>query len=322
MSGAKAYDVTAYGESMLRLSVPPGRYLVSSPSLDLNVGGAESNVCGALAQLGRRTGWFSALPVSPLSQIITSRLQQAGVDISGVQHVAHGRVGAYFLESAYPPLPTTVQYDRADSAFSQHALTDQQLAGLLDTRIVHLTGITPALGAKPLEAAETIFERAQQAGVTVSFDVNYRQRLWSSDSAVPTLRRLAQRADILFCSLRDAVRLYGAAADGRSALNALRANTSAQLIVVSLGAEGVIADHQGATLTVPAVPTELVDRPGAGDALAAAVLDGYLAGDVHQGLRHGVALASIALSHLGDMVFVQRATLEAVASGGMTDIAR
>lgn len=322
MSQAATFDVTAYGEAMLRLSVPAGQYLATTHSLDLHVGGAESNVLAALAQLGRRVGWFSALPNSPLSAVVTAHLQQAGVDVGGVQLVDHGRVGTYYLQAAHPPLRTTVQYDRAGSSVSRHSLTDQQLAGLLNARIVHLTGITPALGQQPLAAVDGIIAAAKSAGVTVSFDVNYRDRLWPGDGAALALTRMARRADILFCSLRDAVRLYGAEPDGPSALRSLRAHTAAELIVVSLGDQGVIAEHRGAVLRTPAVPTQVVDRPGAGDAMAAGVLDGYLGGDVRRGLQNGVALAAMALSHHGDMVFVQRGALEGVAAGGRGDIAR
>lgn len=322
MSHAPTYDVTAYGEAMVRLSVPAGRYLVNATSLDLNVGGAESNVCSVLAQLGRNAGWFSALPNSPLGNVVISRLRQAGVDTRGVHLHDQGRVGVYYLESAHPPLSSTVEYDRAGSAVTQHDLTAEQLARMLNTRIVHLTGITPALGPKPRAAVEQIMNHARTAGATVSFDVNYRERLWSVQGAVPVISSLIERANIVFCNLRDAVRLFGSQANAESAVATLKSLTAAELIVVSLGEQGAIANHNGVTLTAPAVPTKIVDRPGAGDALAGGVLDSYLNGDVQGGLDAGVTLASIALSHHGDMVFADRTLVNATTQSRGSDISR
>lgn len=322
MNPERRFDVTAYGESMIRLSVAPGHYFATATSLDLNVGGAESNVCGVLAQLGRNAGWFSALPRSPLSRVVLTRLKQAGIDTAGVHISEGGRVGTYFMESAYPPLPTTVEYDRAGSAFSQHVVAEEQLQNIVDSRIVHLTGITAALGERPLASLKRVMNQAKLAGALVSFDINYRERLWASASAGPVLTKIAAAADILFCSLRDAVRLFGAEPNGHSAIAALRKATAAELIVVSLGERGVVAQYGKDLLTVPAVPTEVIDRPGAGDALAGAVLDGYLSGDVQRGLESGVALASIVLSHHGDMVFVDRKTLESTTLERRSDISR
>lgn len=322
MNAQPSYDVTAYGESMLRLSVEHGQYLVGANSLDLNVGGAESNVCAALAQLGYRSAWFSALPRSPLSKIVTSRLQQLGVDTKGALEVESGRLGVYYLESAHPPLPTTVVYDRQYSSFSQHEVTNEQVAGLLDTRVLHLTGITAALGSKPRSSLRRLAAEARDRGVAVSFDVNYRERLWSLAEARTVLSEMLQQANILFCSQRDAVRLFGSKADGASALQTLRAETPAELIVVSAGELGAYADHAGEQLHVPAVPTSIVDRPGAGDALAGSVLHGLLSGSVVQGLQLGVALAAIVLSHHGDTAFVDRSSLEAAALRRDVEIAR
>lgn len=318
------FDLTTFGEAMLRLSVPTGEYLQTTERLRVHVGGAESNVATILAQLGWCTGWFSALPDSSLGQAVTARIRQGGVITTGVHFAKDGRVGTYYLESPHPPLSPRVIYDRAGSVFSTYEPDGSDLERLLDTRLVHLTGITPALGPAPRAATLQIMAEAKRKGVLVSFDVNYRERLWGSDEAQSVLTGLAEQADVLFCSLKDAQRIFRAGLEGSGAVAATRlaAISGAQLVVVSAGDDGVSAIHDGKELHAPAVPTVIIDRPGAGDAMAAGVLHGLLEGDVARGLAYGAALAAVALSHHGDMVYLKREQLEAIVSSRGAEIVR
>lgn len=315
-------DVTAVGEALLRYSVLPHEHLASASSFRVHVGGAESNVCAALAQLGRRSAWVSALPDHALGKLILRRLQEAEVDTSAVRLIEGGRVGTYYLESSPPPKATTVIYDRADSAFTRLTAADLDLGEILDTAIIHSTGITPALGPNPRALLTTLFREARHQGVKVSFDVNYREKLWTPEEASSTLAPFLQAADILFCSLRDACRLFGAAPDGADAARTLRQHSAAELIVISMGPHGIYAEYDLEKYSVPAAPTVVVDRPGAGDAMAAGVLDGYLAGDVPGGLTRGAVLASIALSHYGDMISTSRKELDAATETAPGEIIR
>lgn len=307
---------------MIRFSVPAGEYLANSTHFSVHAGGAESNTCAALARLGRRTGWFSALPDTSLGKFILTRLNKAGVDTRGVFLTDDGRVGTYYLQSLHPPLANTVEYDRSGSAFSMYGIEDIDLDRLLDTRIIHLTGITPALGARPREAFLAVVQEAKRRGVLVSFDVNYRERLWSLSEARVTLTGPLRQADIVFCSLRDAIRLFGSPADEVAAAAVLRELTDARLIVISLGERGILAHYDGRNHILPAVPTTVIDRPGAGDALAAGILHGVLDDDIPRGLKHGTVLASIALSHFGDKVLLDPDQLKSVLAGQQADITR
>ena len=306
------FDVTSIGESMLRLSVGVGHRLASSRSLDVHVAGAETNVCAALAGLGRRTGWVSRLPDNPLGQLILARVREHGVDTGAVVLTPHGRVGTYFVELAAPPLPSRVTYDRAGSAFTHLRQDEIDWEYLLDTRLLHLTGITPALGPAMQEFVTDAVARARARGVLVSLDINYRSSLWSEAEAAHYLERLFDEVDLLLCSRHDARRLFGVtAADPAQVLEGMRARCSASHLVVTLGEQGAIAWSEGKIVRQSAVPVTIVDRIGAGDAFAAGVIDGLLAGDIGAGLTTGAALAGLALSHHGDMV---RASREEVAS--------
>jgi 2-dehydro-3-deoxygluconokinase len=113
------FDVTSFGEAMLRLSVPAGTRLETARQLDMQPAGAESNVLAALARLERRCGWLSSLPDNPLGRLVTNQLRLAGVDVSAVAWSKEGRIGAYFVEFAVPPRATQVIYDRANSCVTQ-----------------------------------------------------------------------------------------------------------------------------------------------------------------------------------------------------------
>ncbi len=184
------FDFVSLGESMLRLSVPTGRRLDDTRQLDMELAGAESNVSVALARLGWRTGWVSRMPDHALAHAILRALRSDGVDISAVKCVPEERLGTYFIEYATLPRSTQVIYDRANSAASHMTATDIDWDYLLDTRILHLTGITAALSENCYSLLTEAIQRAHAAGVMVSFDVNYRARLWSADIAGEKLRPL------------------------------------------------------------------------------------------------------------------------------------
>lgn len=304
------FDLTTIGETMLRLSVPAGARLETATQFDVRPGGAESNVAALLARLERRTAWCGALPNSPLGRLAANHLRMAGVDLSAVHWCDEARMGLYFVEFAAPPRATQVLYDRALSCAAQMMPAHVNWERLLDTRLLHLTGITPALSTGCHAIVTEALALARAAGVAVSFDVNYRAKLWSPAQAAITLTPLLAGVDVLFCSRNDANRLFDLQGPPEDVIVRLAQRTGAGLTVMSVGADGVLA-WDGVTLHhQPAAPAVIIDRPGAGDALAAGVLYGWLSGDITQGLRYGVTLAALALSQHGDMVVTTLAELE------------
>ena len=319
---ARGSAVSTFGECMLRLSVPVGRRLCDTRSLDLEVGGAESNVAVALARLGRRTRWWSRLPAGALGDAVLRALRADDVDVEAVRRVDEGRLGTYFIEFATPPRASQVIYDRAGSTASQITPADLPLTAVLDAEILHLTGITAALGAGPYAAIAEALRRARAAGVRASFDVNYRARLWDAATAAAQLRPLLEECDVLFCKSADATLLFGCQGEPQEQLAQLREQTSAPTIFMTCGERGAMLLHDGQLHSQPAIPVQIVDRIGSGDAFAAGALDGLLDGDPELGLRRGVALAAIALSQHGDRVLTGRAELEIVLSRSGGDVVR
>jgi 2-dehydro-3-deoxygluconokinase len=317
-----SFDITTLGETMLRLSVPIGTRLDDARSLDVEVGGAESNVCVALSRLGRRCGWVSRLPDHAMGEAVLRALRADGVDVSAVRRAPGERVGTYFIEYATQPRSIQVIYDRAGSAAARMTPADVDWAYLLDTRILHLTGITAALSEGCYEVLAEAIRRARAAGVTVSFDVNYRARLWGAQVAGERLRPLIAEADILFCKSADAAMLFGCEGQAREQMEALRALSGARTLFCTFGEQGAALLLDAEFLSAPALPVRIIDRIGSGDAFAAGALDGLLDGAPREGLRRGVALAAIALSQHGDRTLSSRAELNAVMAQQDHDVAR
>jgi 2-dehydro-3-deoxygluconokinase len=315
---------------MLRLSVPVGKRLDDARTLDVEVAGAECNVCYALARLDRRVGWVGRLPTHALGQIVMRALRADGVDVSAVVSAPGERIGTYFIEYAAEPRTIQVIYDRANSAAARMTVDEVNWDYLLDTRILHLTGITAAVSASCYEIVAEAMRRARAAGVVVSFDVNYRAKLWDAVTASAKLRPLVAQADILFCKGNDARLLFGCAGEPRELVTGLQALTQAKAVYCTFGADGAALLAGGEFNLQPAVPVHIVDRIGSGDAFAAGVLDALLDGDpahpsvpvLRDGLKRGVALAAICLSQLGDRVLTSRAELNAVMAQEGRDVAR
>lgn len=202
------FDVTTLGEMLLRFSVPSGERLEQATHLDLYPAGAEANVVTLLARLERRTRWIGALPNNPLGKLAVSALRVAGVDTRKVVWSESRRLGTYYVEFGEGPRGIQVTYDRAYSC-AAHLRTDQiDWDSLLDTRLLHLTGITPALSPSCREIAIEALGQAKERRIPVCFDINYRQKLWSETDARESLSPLIEGVELLFCSHADATRVF------------------------------------------------------------------------------------------------------------------
>lgn len=308
------FDVTALGEMLLRLSVPPGKRLEQAAQFDVHPAGAEANVMTLLARLDRRTFWVGALPATPLGRLALSALRAAGVDTRGVVWRDGGRMGTYYVEFGEPPRGIQVTYDRLHSCASQLRVEEIDWELLMKTRLLHLTGITPALSPSCLEGTREAVRRARESGIPVSFDVNYRQKLWSEADAAKSLLPLIQGVEILFCSQADARRVFGCDGSMHEIAQHLLEISQPRNLVVTFAGQGALLWNGQEWLHEPARPTRIVDRLGAGDALAAGVIHGWLDGDLPAGLRYGVTLAALALSQSGDMVVTNNEELLRISS--------
>lgn len=303
------FDVTTFGEIMLRFSVPSGKRLETAAQFDVHPAGAEANVTTLLSRLERRTCWTGALPDNPPGRLAGNALRLAGVDTSGVIWKEGGRLGTYYVELGEPARGAQVTYDRAHSCTAQLQIADIDWETLLDTRLLHLTGITPALSPSCLEIIREAIRRASERNVPISFDVNYREKLWPEAMAAQTLLPMIQGVELLFCGQSDARRLLHCTGDMHEVAKGVLEQCNAHHVVVTFEERGALLWNGSQWQHEPARPTRILDPLGAGDAFAAGVIHGWLDGDLSAGLRYGVTLAALALSQSGDMVITDRSEL-------------
>ncbi len=312
------YDLVTFGETMIRLTAESGIRLEEADALRVTIGGTESNVAVALARLGRRAAWLSALPDNALGHRIAGELRRHGVDTSHIVWSA-GRVGVYFMEPGSAPRPTRVLYDRADSALARvdpGALDPSVVSG---AKILHLTGITPALSESARTACLRLADAAQQHGVPISFDVNYRARLWSAEQAAAGIQPLLDRSTLLFCGAGDAATIWGLTGEPLGIAQALLERSSAHLVVVTIGERGSFAlTRDGSTFEQSAIPVEPIDAVGAGDAFAAGFIHRWLDApdNIPAALRSAAHLATLKMTIYGDNAVITPEDLASLDSIG------
>jgi 2-dehydro-3-deoxygluconokinase len=309
---APLFDVVAPGEVMLRLAARPPARLEQAQQLDVSYGGTEANVLCALARLGHRTAWISALPANVWGERLARELRGHGVDVGHVHWREGGRIGTYFIEYGVAPRPIRVVYDRKDSAFASLDESDVDWPTVTRARVVHVTGITAALGPRPRRLFERAVESARARGALLSLDVNYRTALWSPEEARAYLEPVLRQVGLLFVGVEDARRIFRLTGEPEAVAAGLRALAPEAVVALTLGDQGsvVLTDR-------PRRPTRLysldvvADRVGAGDAFAAGFLHGWLTtGDAQRAQDLGTALAALKCTMWGDIAVIRPGELE------------
>jgi 2-dehydro-3-deoxygluconokinase len=315
------YDVVTLGETMLRLTPPDFRLMEQATSLTMHVAGSESNVAAGLARLGLHVCWFSRLTDNIVGRFLVNGIAAHGVDTSRVIWTDEDRVGTYFVEEGRPPRSSQILYDRLHSAMSRiqpdDLPTDLFVAG--GAKLLHLSGITPALSESAAATVRRAYELAKAAGWQVSFDLNYRAKLWSEAQARACYEEYMPGVDVIITPLGDAQRVLEIHENATTILNKLHSSYPQATIVVTLGADGAVASKPptGYHLHQPAFPAEQVDRIGGGDAFDAGFLYSYLKGDpLSVALRWGVAVAALKYSIPGDMPLVRHAEVLGLVESG------
>lgn len=298
-------EVMAVGETML-LAVPPRPdRLRHSSSVLLKVGGAESNVAIGLARLGFSAAWAGLLGEDEPGQVVLDRIRAEGVDTSGVRRVPDRPTGLYLREEVAGRV--RVYYYRRGSAASTMAPGSVDLDLLDGARYLHLSGVTPALSPECAEFVRWAAREARRRGVRVSFDVNYRARLWDPAVARVEIERVLEHVDLLFVSAEEADVLWGW--DEEEAGIARLAAGGPGEVVLKRGAAGSTVWVDGDRVDAAPFGVREVDPIGAGDAFAAGYLAGSLRGDsALDRLRTANAMGALCVSTLGDYEGLPSAT--------------
>ena len=326
--------VALFGELLLRLTAPGRELLLQSPRLDVHVGGAEANVAIALASLGHEARMVSAVPPNALGQAAAGTLRRWGVDTRGVRTLP-GRMGLYFLAPGAGLRPSDIVYDRTGSSFALAGADAFDWDRLLDgVELLHLSGITPALGPGSAEMAVRAAEAAEARGVRISFDGNYRAQLWEAWDSDPRaiLTEVVRRAEIFFGNHRDVSLLLGRQFSGDGADRRREASEAAfaafpKLRLIASTARHVddadrhriaarVDTRDAHEQTDEVIVAGIVDRIGAGDAFAAGILHGLLSGATLEAtVRAGLALTCLKHSLPGDAALFGPRDIDAFWAG-------
>lgn len=309
-------DLLTIGETMIRLSTPPGELLADSSTLAVHVGGAESNVAVAVAHMGHTTRWLSRLTDNVWGQRIVRELTMQGVDCSGVVWTPDGRIGMYAIEFGVLPRPTRVTYDRAHSAASRMEPNTFDLKQIEQARVIHLTGITAALSEECYALVTVIIQKANEAHVPVVFDVNYRAKLWSAQTCAERLAPLLHKVDTLIITRADAEAVFGLAGDPAEILRGLQGRFGIRCVVVTLGESGAAGFQENIVRLTDSYAVQQIDRIGAGDAFVAGIICGMLRHDFELGLKYGTAMSALHMTLNGDMFRLTEADVQQLVDGG------
>ncbi|GGM94677.1 ribokinase [Lentzea pudingi] len=282
-------DVVLVGETMMSLRAR-GTWRLGADART-SIAGAEATVAIGLSRLGHSARWVGRVGADEPGELILRTLRAEGVDTSAVGRDPDTPTGLILFEQRTPEV-TRVLYHRAGSAGSHLDRQDVQTGLDCDARLLHLTGITPALSNTALDAVHAALAHARERGWTVSFDVNHRSRLWSADRAASVLSPLARRADVVIGSPGE-IDLIG----GPELLMA----SGVTELVTKNGAAGASARTRDGLWSAPAHLVTAVDTIGAGDAFTAGYLSGLL-DDVapEERLARGNAVGAFAVMAAGD----------------------
>ncbi|HEY8803548.1 MAG TPA: sugar kinase [Clostridium sp.] len=267
-------DVVTFGESMVLFgpdSPGPLRYV---QNFNKSLAGAESNVAIALAKLGHQVGWFSKLGNDEFGKYIQATIRGEGVDVSRVLVTSEKSTGILFKERFMYNNPN-VYYYRKDSAASNLKSEELDESYIKDAKILHITGITPALSQNCRKTLFKAIEIAKANNVLVSFDPNIRLKLWTKEEAIPVLIKIAKQSDIIFPGIDEGEILLGLTKPEEIADSFMKMGCS--IVAVKLGEEGCYVADKDTGLYVNAYKLENPqDTVGAGDGFAAGFLSGIL----------------------------------------------
>ena len=302
------------GETMMMFVPARAESFATAEEVHLHAGGAESNVASHVAHAGHSSAWVSVVGDDVFGRRIRRSIERHGVDTRWVTCDPAAPTGVYFKDPG-----NGVLYYRSGSAASRMSPATVASIPLEDADVVHLSGITPALSASCAALVDTVFERVAASTATLSFDVNYRPSLWSAGAAAPVLRALASRADIVFVGRDEANALWGCstADDVRALL------PEPERLVVKDGDVGATEFSADGSVFEPAIPTEVLEAVGAGDAFAAGYLAALLRGvATNDRLRAGHERARLVLRSTSDFIAEPASTTASagdVASFALTE---
>ena len=329
--------IVTLGEIMLRLS-PKGNYrFVQSDSFQVIPGGGEANVAVSLAHYGHASYFVSKLPAHEIGQIAVNGLRRYGVN---TDYIVRGgdRVGLYYAETGASMRPSKVIYDRANSAIAEADPSDFNFDEIMEgADWFHWSGITPAISDKAAELTRLACEAAKRHHVTVSVDLNFRKKLWTSEKAIAVMRPLMKYVDVCIGNEEDAQLCLGFKPDadvegGKTDAEGYYGIFKGMMkefgfkYVVSTLRESFSATHNGWKALIYDGKefyqskhydiNPIIDRVGGGDSFSGGLIHGMLTyKDQAKALEFAVAASALKHTIPGDFNVVSTSEVESLAGG-------
>lgn len=315
-------DIVTFGESMLRLSPPEGDRIEVADELEFRVAGAESNVAITAARLGCNSAWLSKLRDSPLGRKVTTSIRQHGVT-TDVVWTDEGRQGTYYLEFGTEPRGTNVIYDRENAAVTTAEPSELPVERVRNATLFYTSGITPALSSTLGTTTRSLLDAARAAGTTTVFDLNYRAKLWSEETAREAYESLLPFVDILVAAERDVRSVLGREATPEELVRGLESSHDHDVVILTRGEDGAMGCAAEGIVDQPSYDVETLDPVGTGDAFLGGFLARYLEDDsFEEALDFAAATAALKRTMRGDVAVITPREVGAVQREGVDGIDR
>ena len=331
--------VVTMGEIMLRLSTPGYEKFIQAGQFDINYGGGEANVAVSLANYGHDAEFITRVPANPIGDCAVAALRKYNVE---TKHIARGgeRLGIYFLETGASMRASNVVYDRAHSSIATASVEDFDFDAIFEgADWFHFTGITPAVSDEAAIVTQAALKAAKAKGITVSVDLNFRKKLWSSEKAQRIMTNLMQYVDVCIGNEEDAEKVLGFKPGNTDVTSGELELAGYQDIfkqmvdkfgfkyVISSLRESYSASDNGWSACIYSSETKefyhskkynvrIVDRVGGGDSFAGGLVCGLLDGkNFKDALEFAVAASALKHTIPGDFNLVTRADVDALVGG-------
>lgn len=329
--------IVTFGEMMLRLAPVGYDRFVQAKEFGVVYGGGEANVAVSLANYGKDAYFVTKLPKHEIGQAAVNELRRYGVD---TRYITRGgaRVGIYFCEKGASQRPSKVIYDRAYSAIAEAKKEDFDWDEIMHgAEWFHFTGITPALGDNMAEITLDAILAAKKSGATVSVDLNYRKKLWSTEKAGKVMETLVKHCDVVIANEEDAEKVFGIKAEGTDITGGTLSDegyrkVSAELVsrfglkcaTITLRESLSASENNWSAMLYDGTDfyksrkysIHIVDRVGGGDSFGAGLIYGLTSGySMQKSLEFAVAASCLKHTIEGDANHVSASEVEALMEG-------
>lgn len=332
--------VVTFGEILQKFSPPHYQRFLQATAMDVEYSGAEANVAVSLARFDVDSVFVSKVPENDLGEAALNALRHHGVDVSQVVRSGE-RIGIYFAEKGASQRPSKVIYDRKGSAIACAATSDFDWNAIFeDADWFHFTGITPALSDSLAAICLEACKAARAKGLTISCDLNYRQKLWSREKAKAVMTELCRFVDVCIANEEDAADVFGIKAANSDAGNGaleeasyvsvarqLQERFGFKTVAITLRESISASDNNWSAILCDGEKTycsrkyaiHIVDRIGSGDSFCAGLIYGlHYYGDCQKALEFAVAASCLKQTMEGDFNLAGVAEVEGLLNGDVT----